>query len=563
MPAPLMRPESENIDTCAALNTAPQSRALWQALAKQQQALVDTPILALFEQEPDRTKQLICEAGDLTFDVSRHAITSSTLSLLCQMLEERGFGAQRSALFAGEKVNNTEQRAALHTALRAPYRARPDFCAKEIEECNAQAARIADQIRSGVRLGYTGKPFRFIVNIGIGGSDLGPHMAARALQALNSPFEMHFVSNIDPCDIRQVLSQCLPEETLFIVSSKTFTTFETLSNANAARDWLCAALGSMDAVQQHFLAVSSHGERAAGFGISPTNVLPMWDWVGGRYSLWSAIGLPLRIAIGNELFDQMLAGAHQIDQHFSSAPLAKNIPVIMGLLGFWYGEFWQAQCHAVIPYEQRLEFFPAYLQQLEMESNGKRVTRNGQPVDYRTGMIVWGGAGTNTQHSFHQLFHQGTGLIPLDFLVGLQSVDPSADQHRYLFANCLAQSQALLVGANLAEVSEQMRTQGLAESEITRLAPHRVIPGNRPHSIFVYPKLTASVLGQLIACYEHKVFVQSVLWDINPFDQYGVELGKSIGLQVADALAGAAPADGFDAATRLLIAKFRAANGSH
>lgn len=538
------------------------SPLIQQSLEEKQALLSTCTVSSLFAHDPHRTKSLSLRAGDLLFDASKHRIDPATLVLLGQALQEKGFDALRQTFLGGDKINNTEQRAALHTALRAPAAIQPAQYATTIAACNDRLARVVDQIRADDWRGYTGKPVRTIVNIGIGGSDLGPHMATRALTALDSPFRFHFVSNIDPVDIVRVLAQCNAEETLFIVSSKTFTTFETLTNAADARRWLVSALGSDEAVARHFLAVSTNVEKAAAFGIPSANVFPMWDWVGGRYSLWSAIGLPVRIAIGNAGFDEFLAGAHAIDEHFATAPLAQNIPVVMGLLGVWYRHFWNAQSHGVICYEQRLEQFPAYLQQLEMESNGKQVTREGQPVSYDTGAILWGGVGSNTQHSFHQLLHQGTSTIPLDFLIGLQSPDPLDDQHRFLFANCLAQSHALMCGQSEQEIVAQMRASGVTEEEIARLAPHKIMPGSRPHSFLVYPKLTPSVLGQLIACYEHKVFVQSVFWGINPFDQYGVELGKVIGLQVADALAGNSPASGghFDPATDALIRLFREAN---
>lgn len=537
------------------------SPSFQQLLEQKQTQLAACSVASLFQNNLQRTTQMSTFAADLQLDISKHRIDSETLALLTQALEAKGFDAMRQSLLQGSMINNTEQRAALHTALRTPAAECLAHYRSTIEACNQRLSEVVDKIRNGDWLGHTGKRITSVVNIGIGGSDLGPHMATRALSAIDSPFSFHFVSNIDPGDIVRILHLCDAESTLFIVSSKTFTTFETLTNAAAARRWLLTHLGNEQAVARHFLAVSTNLQYAAEFGIPAENVFPMWDWVGGRYSLWSAIGLPVRIAIGNDGFNDFLAGAHAIDQHFATAPLTQNIPVLMGVLGVWYRHFWQAQSHAVICYEHRLEQFPAYLQQLEMESNGKRVTRDGQPVAYDTGAILWGGVGSNTQHSFHQLLHQGTSTIPLDFIIGLESPDPLDDQHRYLFANCLAQSHALMAGISDDEVAAQMRDKGLPETEIARLAPHRAMPGSRPHSFLVYPKLTPSVLGQLIACYEHKVFVQAVMWGINPFDQYGVELGKAIGLQVADALAETASgATHFDPATNALIQRFRQAN---
>lgn len=538
------------------------SPSLQKMLEQKQTQLSACSVSSLFKHDPQRTEKMSFSSADLQLDISKHRFDIETLSLLIQALTENDFEAQRQALFNGGLINNTEQRAALHTALRAPATHSPGTAHRTtIDACNERLAGVVDKIRNGQWRGHTGKPITTIVNIGIGGSDLGPHMATRALTALDSPFTFHFVSNIDPSDILRVLHHCDAETTLFVVSSKTFTTFETLTNADDARQWLIKKLGDEKAVASHFLAVSTNVEKAAEFGIPAENVFPMWDWVGGRYSLWSAIGLPVRIAIGNAGFNEFLAGAHAIDQHFATAPLTQNIPVLMGVLGVWYRQFWNAQSHAVICYEHRLEQFPAYLQQLEMESNGKSVTRDGHPVNHNTGAILWGGVGSNTQHSFHQLLHQGTSTIPLDFIIGLQSPDPLDDQHRYLFANCLAQSHALMAGISEANVAAQMREKGATDTEIARLAPHRAMPGSRPHSFLVYPKLTPSVLGQLIACYEHKVFVQAVMWGINPFDQYGVELGKVIGLQVADALAETPSGNThFDPATDALIQRFRQVN---
>lgn len=535
-----------------------------QQLEEKQAQLSACAVKTLFANDPQRVEKLSINAGDLLFDFSKHRIDAETLELLTDALAKKDFSVLRAQLLSGGIINNTEQRAALHTALRAPVEEIPEDYRHDIQDCKIRIEQVVESIRADRWHGHTGKPIRSIVNIGIGGSDLGPHMATLALCAIDSPYQFHFVSNIDPGDIVRVLHHCKPEETLFVVSSKTFTTFETLRNAANAKNWLMAALGDESAVARHFLAVSTNLEKAAAFGIPADNVFPMWDWVGGRYSLWSAIGLPLRIAIGNTGFDAFLAGAHSVDQHFATAPLHRNIPVVMALLGVWYRHFWNAQSHGVICYEQRLEQFPAYLQQLEMESNGKTVTREGEPVAYDTGAILWGGVGSNTQHSFHQLLHQGTSTIPLDFVIGLQSPDPLDDQHRFLFANCLAQSHALMAGISSAKVMEQMRDNSVPEADILRLAPHKAMEGNRPHSFLVYPRLTPSVLGQLIACYEHKVFVQSVFWGINPFDQYGVELGKVIGLQVAEALAASGeqlPANiHFDPATDALIRLYRDAN---
>ncbi|MDX1692689.1 MAG: glucose-6-phosphate isomerase [Ketobacteraceae bacterium] len=537
-------------------------QSLLKPLLDEQAKLENTELKTLFESDPDRFQQFLVQCADLTLDFSKHRITRDTLSHLAALARHGKLQARQSALFKGEIFNETEQRAALHSALRAPHDKRPPEVASDIEETLAKMAEFARCINDGIWKGYTGKPVRRVVNIGIGGSDLGPAMTVNALQAHqhNPDLQFHFVSNIDPTDIQTTLRRCDPETTLFIVASKTFTTLETLSNANTARQWFLEHSGDETQIRKHFVAISTNLEKVKAFGIAPENIFPMWDWVGGRYSIWSAIGLPLCIALGSAGFRQFLEGGHSVDQHFLSAPPEKNAPVIMALLSIWYAEFFNVQSHGILCYEDYLDQFPDYLQQLDMESNGKRVRFDGSTVTYKTGIPVWGNVGSNSQHSFHQLLHQGTITVPVDFIVGVESCNPCGEQHGQLFANCLAQSQALMKGRSLEEVENELSEQGLPREQIRELAPHKVIPGNKPSTTIVYPRLTPSVLGQLVALYEHKVFVQSVIWDINPFDQWGVELGKQMSKDIFPMLTGGNTPDDLDSSTAGLISLYRSRN---
>ncbi|MEK4035031.1 glucose-6-phosphate isomerase [Methylocystis sp. IM2] len=532
--------------------------AAFLALDTHAPTLKDVRTLDLFAGDPARFQNFSVALDDFLFDFSKHKITRETIRLLVALAQARALEARRDALFGGEEANNTERRAAMHMALR-DLSARPLVIGgvdmrPAIEAEREKLFAFARAIRSGAATGATGQTFTDVVNIGIGGSDLGPAMAARAL----SPYSdggprAHFVSNVDGADLADTLAGLDLARTLFIVSSKTFTTQETMANAASARARLVAALGE-EAVASHFAAVSTKLDKVAAFGIDPARVFGFWDWVGGRYSLWSSIGLALAIAIGPDHFTEFLRGGFDIDEHFRSAPLDRNIPVLMGLIGVWHRNMMKRCAHAVIPHDQRLARFPAYLQQLDMESNGKSVTRDGRLVTHETGPVIFGEPGTNGQHAFFQLLHQGTDVTPIDFLVAAEPTAADAHHHALLFANCLAQSEAFMRGRTLDEAKAQLRGQGLAEEEVERLAPHKVFSGDRPSSVLLYRRLDPRTLGRLVALYEHKVFVQSVIWDINPFDQWGVELGKELANRLAPIVENAsAPTAGLDGSTAGLI----------
>ncbi len=519
-------------------------------------------IADLFAEDPKRFDDFHVELDDILFDFSKQRISRETLALLVDLARTAKLEERRAALFAGEIVNPTEGRPAMHMALRnlgtKPMFANGHDVMPEVVAERQKLLRFAEDIRNGAIKSANGEAFTDIVNIGIGGSDLGPAMAAKAM----TPFiavhlNLHFVANVDGSDLGDLLPKLRLETTLFIVCSKTFTTLETLTNAAAARKNLVAKLGEA-AVAAQFCAVSTALDEVAAFGIAPERTFGFWDWVGGRYSIWSSIGLSLAIGIGAEKFEKFLLGGQDIDKHFCAAPLERNVPVLMALISIWSHNFWGYAAQAIIPYDQRLARFPAYLQQLEMESNGKSVTLDGTPIEGMTAPIVFGEPGTNGQHAFFQLFHQGTEIVPVDFLVASQAFSADPQQHQLLIANCLAQSEALMRGRSLAEVEQHLRARGLGEEEIARLAPHKVFAGNRPSSTFLYKKLSPRVLGQLIALYEHKIFVQSLIWDIDPFDQWGVELGKELALRLAPIIAdGKAPFDGLDASTAGLITQIR------
>jgi glucose-6-phosphate isomerase len=527
----------------------------WQALVRHHQAVKDIHLRELFATDPGRGETLTCEAGDLYLDWSKHRVTAETVGLLVAMAERAGLRQRIDAMFAGERINVTENRAVLHVALRAPegssilvdgHNVVPD-----VHEVLGRMRGFAEEVRSGRWLGHTGRRVRNIVNIGIGGSDLGPAMAYDALRPYSDrSMTFRFVSNVDGADIAEATRDLDPAETLFIVCSKTFTTVETLTNARTARAWLLDALGDPAAVSRHFVAVSTNAEKVAAFGIDPANMFGFWDWVGGRYSYPSAIGLSLMVAVGPDRFGELLAGFHLMDEHFRSTPFERNLPVLLGLLGVWYSNFFEAETQAVLPYSQYLERFPAYLQQLDMESNGKSVTLEGRPVRVDTGPVVWGQPGTNGQHAFYQLIHQGTRLIPSDFIGICRPAEVVGDHHDLLMANFLAQTEALAFGKTTEEV--------LAEGVAPDLAPHRTFPGNRPTSTILAPELSPSVLGQLTALYEHKVFTQGVVWEVNSFDQWGVELGKVLATRIAAELEEAAGDDlDHDSSTSTLIRRYR------
>jgi glucose-6-phosphate isomerase len=527
----------------------------WRALAAHRAQLQGLQLRELFAADPGRGERLTARAAGLYLDYSKNLVTDQTLALLLHLARECGLGARRDAMFAGARLNTTEGRAVLHVALRAPRDAVLRVDGRDVvPDVHAVLERMADfsgRVRGGQWRGHTGRRIRNVVNLGIGGSDLGPAMACEALRHYSDrELRLRFVSNVDATDFCEAVRELDPAETLFIVCSKTFTTLETLANARAARQWCLAALRDPAAVGRHFVAVSTNAAEVAKFGIDPAQMFGFWDWVGGRYSLGSAVGLSLMLAIGADRFRELLAGMRALDEHFREAPLQRNLPVIAALLGVWYGGFWDAHSHAVLPYDQYLARLPAYLQQLDMESNGKGVDLDGRRVDFATGPIVWGQPGTNGQHAFFQLLHQGTRLVPCDFIGFARSLNPLGDHQDLLVANLLAQAEALAFGKTAAEVA----AQGVAPE----LVPHRSFPGNRPSNTILAEQLTPHALGALLAFYEHKVFAQGVVWGINSFDQWGVELGKELAQRIAPELGAAAePAASHDSSTAALIRLYR------
>jgi glucose-6-phosphate isomerase len=541
--------------TATALKNCPA----WKALSEHRARVSAMTIGEMFAAAPERARQFSVEACGLYLDYSKNRVTAQTMQLLCALAAERGLRERIEAMFRGDKINSTENRAVLHVALRAP-RGRKIMVdgvdvVPAVHEVLDKMSAFADRVRSGQWLGHSGQRIRNVINIGIGGSDLGPVMAYEALK-FYSDRSLHFavVSNVDSDDFAEAVRSLDPAETLFIVSSKTFTTLETMTNAHTAREWLLRGLGGDEsAVAKHFVAVSTNAEKVREFGIDTANMFGFWDWVGGRYSMDSAIGLSTMVAIGPENFRAMLAGFHEMDEHFRTAPFAENLPVIMGLLAVWYGDFFGAQTAAVLPYEQYLKRFPAYLQQLTMESNGKSVTLDGRRVDYNTGAIYWGEPGTNGQHSFYQLIHQGTHLIPCDFIGFAKTLNPLGRHHDILMANMFAQAEALAFG----KTAEEVRAEGTRED----LVPHRVFEGNRPSNTILADILDPATLGKLVALYEHSVFTQGVIWDINPFDQWGVELGKVLAQRIIPELESkSAPELKHDSSTNALITRYRRMN---
>jgi glucose-6-phosphate isomerase len=532
-----------------------RQRPAWKALEQHHSEIGGRHLRDLFAEDPGRGERLAAKAVGLYLDYSKNRVTDETLALLIQLAQESQVEERRDAMMRGEMINVSEHRAVLHVALRMPKGSSlvvdgVDVVA-QVHEVLDRMAGFANRIRSGEWKGYTGKAIRNIVNVGIGGSDLGPVMAYEALRYYSRrDLTFRFVSNVDSTDFAEATRDLAADETLFIISSKTFSTLETLTNAHSARDWVVSELGSEEAVARHFVAVSTNEERVAEFGIDPANMFGFWDWVGGRYSMDSAIGLSTMVAIGPEQFGDMLAGFHAMDEHFKTTPLNSNLPVLMGLLAVWYGDFFDAQTFGVMPYEQYLKRFPAYLQQLTMESNGKSVTLEGTGVDYQTGAVFWGEPGTNGQHSFYQLIHQGTKLIPVDLLGFGKTLNPLGDHHDILTSNVFAQAQALAFGKTREEI--------LAEGTPPDVAPHRVMPGNRPTNVLLAEVLTPRLLGTLVALYEHSVFVQGIIWNIDSFDQWGVELGKVLALQILPELEGEdEPELHHDSSTNTLIKRYR------
>ena len=531
--------------------------AAWAALDTHRGAIAKTHLRDLFAANPKRVESLSLSFDGMFYDFSKQRMTAETLALLVSLAKEALVPEWRERMFSGEKINISEGRSVLHTALRrsaGPFPSKQFDVMPEVIETRRRMAEFAERLRSGKHFGHMGMPIRDVVNIGIGGSDLGPKMMNQALRAMSHPaLNVHYVSNLDGAQLAPLLQTLDPRTTLFIVVSKTFTTQETMFNANTARDWLRANLGDELVIENHFAAVSSKPERAVEFGVPRELVFPIWDWVGGRYSLWSAVGLALMIAIGPHAFDEMLRGAERMDEHFRSASFEQNLPVVMALIGIWNTNFLGASTLSMLPYNESLKYFPSFLQQLEMESNGKTVTADGKPLDYETCPIVWGELGNNGQHAFFQLLHQGGRLIPCDFIASARSDYPLPGHQEALLSNCFAQSAALAFGRDEDEVRANMEKEGVSPQQIADLLPHRVFAGNQPSSTLMLGSLTPETMGALVALYEHKVFVQGAIWGINSFDQWGVELGKAVASRILPAIHDESLAKSLDASTQGLI----------
>ena len=517
-----------------------RKKPAWKALQEHFEQIKDLHMRDLFANDAGRFEKFSLRYNDILLDYSKNRINEATLPLLIDLAEQSDLPVWIERMYSGEKINFTEQRAVLHTALRnrsnTPVYVDGVDVMPEVNRVLEKMRRFTDNVRSGEWKGYSAKSITDVVNIGIGGSDLGPVMVTEAMKPYGYRLNVHFVSNVDGSHILDTLAKLNPETTLFLVASKTFTTQETMTNARQARRWLLASASDRRVVAKHFVALSTNREAVQAFGINPDNMFEFWDWVGGRYSLWSSIGLSIALYIGMDNFEELLAGAHDMDQHFRSAPLQQNMPVILALLGIWQRNFFAADSHAILPYDQHLHRLPAYLQQADMESNGKRVERSADRVEYSTGPIIWGEPGTNGQHAFFQLIHQGTELISADFLMAVNAHHSIPDQQQILFSNYLAQTEALMRGKTEAEARAELEAEGLSEQRIRELLPHKVFPGNRPTNSLLYPKLTPSILGMLIALYEHKIFVQGIIWQINSFDQWGVELGKQLASVIQEEL---------------------------
>jgi glucose-6-phosphate isomerase len=534
----------------------------WKALEAHYKKVEPLHMRALFEQDPKRFEKFSLTFNDILLDYSKNRITEETRSLLVALAEDADVRGWTEKMFAGEKINLTENRAVLHVALRnrsnRPIHVDGKDVMPGVNAVLEQMARFCHAVREGEWKGYTGKVMTDIVNIGIGGSDLGPVMVTEALKPYGKrALSPHFVSNIDGTHLAETLKGLDPETTLFIIASKTFTTQETLTNAHSARAWFLKKVGNEAAIAKHFVAVSTNAEAVSRFGIDTRNMFEFWDWVGGRYSLWSAIGLSIALSMGMKNFESLLAGAHVMDEHFRTAPLDQNMPVILALLGIWYNNFFKAQTHAILPYDQYLHRFPAYLQQGDMESNGKRVNRQGEVVDYATGPIIWGEPGTNGQHAFYQLIHQGTKLVPADFLAPTETQNPMGEHHKILLSNFFAQTEALMKGKTEDEARAELVATGMDPAAVEELLPHKVFEGNRPTNAIFFKKLDPRTLGTLIALYEHKIFVQGIIWQINSFDQWGVELGKQLAQVILPELEGDDLAKAHDCSTNGLINYFK------
>lgn len=539
----------------------------WSALESHAEHIKPLHMRDMFANDPERFNRFFTEAAGIKLDYSKNRITAETKSLLIDLAREAKLPEKIEAMFQGKAINTTEQRPALHIALRnltnGPIEVDGNDIMPEVRDTLQQMDKFVWRIHSAQWRGFSNKPFTDIISIGIGGSFLGPKLVSAALKPYwNNALNCHYVANIDGSHITEVLKHVNPETTLFIIQSKSFGTQETLENTKVARSWFLRNGGNLETIAKHFVAVTANTQSAIDFGIQEENIFPMWDWVGGRYSLWSAIGLPIALAIGMDGFKALLSGANAMDKHFRTAPLEENLPVIQGLLGIWYGNFLGADSHAILPYDHYLRGLPAHIQQLDMESNGKSVDLNGDPTDYTTGPIIWGGAGANGQHAYHQLLHQGTRLSPADFIIPLQSHNPVATHHAILFANCLSQTQALMQGKTEQEAKQELLDKGLTSDEADKLAPHKVISGNKPSNTLLFDKATPRTVGALIALYEHKVYVQGAIWNVNSFDQWGVELGKQLGNEILNKLLETPSNTQLDASTEGLIDLYSAYGAS-
>jgi glucose-6-phosphate isomerase len=540
--------------------------AAWTRLEQHHSEVEDLRMRDLFARDPQRFRRFHLRLDDILFDFSKNRVTEETMRLLYALARDTGLEDRIRAMFEGEKINTSEDRAVLHVALRnrsnRPIHVDGVDVMPEVNRVLDKMKRFCHAVHGGDWRGYSGGRIRDVVNIGIGGSHLGPQMVTRALTPYHvDGIHVHFVSNIDGTNMSEVLQRVRPESTLFLVASKTFTTQETMTNAHTARDWLLDSAPDASAVAKHFVALSTNREGVEDFGIDPENMFEFWDWVGGRYSLWSAIGLSIALAVGFETFEELLEGAHAVDEHFRTTPLERNIPATMGMLGVWYNNFFGAQTHAILPYDETLEFFPTYFQQGDMESNGKSVTRSGERVDYSTGPVVWGQPGTNGQHAFYQLLHQGTKLVPADFLAPARSHHPVGRHHAILLANFFAQTEALMRGRTREETRAELEADGTPAERLDILAAAKTFEGNRPTNSLLFEKLTPATLGKLIALYEHKIFTQGVVWDIDSFDQMGVELGKQLAKAVLPELDGDRPVTSHDSSTNGLIGAFKELRG--
>ena len=540
-------------------------KSLLNTMMKHRKRLDEAPMRVLFALDPNRFKRYSVSAGDILLDYSKNRIDEAVMETLFDIAREADVEGRRKAMWTGKHINVTENRAVMHMALRyqgdKPVKVDGRDVMPDVREVLAHMKLFSSQVRDGAIKGATGETFTDVVNIGIGGSDLGPAMVTLALAPYTRPdLRAHYVSNVDGAHIHDTLAGLDPKRTMFIIASKTFTTDETMTNAHSARAWVANVLGDK-AVNDHFAAVSTNLKACDDFGIRQDRIFGFWDWVGGRYSVWSAIGLPVAIAVGFDNFAAFLKGAYEMDQHFLKTRLDRNLPVIMGMLGVWYRNAWGFATHAVLPYDQRLSRFPAYLQQQDMESNGKSVTLEGKPFDYNSGPVIWGEPGTNGQHAFYQLIHQGTSVIPADFLIAANPHEAMAPHHEKLVANVLAQSEALMLGKSREEVVAELKVQGLDKDQIKALTPHKMFPGNRPSNTLMYPKLTPEILGSLVALYEHKVFVQGTVWNVNSYDQWGVELGKQLAKALLPKVQGSARNEGNDASTRGLLAHYHGLRG--